>query len=150
MYKRQLQGRPTQWFDLICQQEGDLQLIFAIPADVAVHAETALRDFLQTLTKTFAQLPIGLAIFDRQRQLQLFNPALLDLTGLPADFLSLRPSFLAVLDALRDRNMLPEPKDYRGWRRQIVDMENAAASGLYEETWNPVSYTHLDVYKRQV
>lgn len=131
-----LQGQPTLWFDLICQQDGDLQLIFAIPADVAVHAETALRDFMQTLTKTFAQLPIGLAIFDRQRQLQLFNPALLDLTGLPVDFLSLRPSFLAVLDALRDRNMLPEPKDYRGWRRQIVDMEKAAASGLYEETWN--------------
>lgn len=129
-------GQPSRWFDLICQQDGELQLIFALPADAAVHAETALRDFMQTLTKTFAQLPIGLAIFDKQRKLQLFNPALLDLTGLPADFLSLRPSFLSVLDALRDRNMLPEPKDYRGWRRQIVDMEKAAASGLYEETWN--------------
>ena len=129
-------AQPPQWFDLMCQQDGDLQLNFAIPADAAVRAEAALRDFMQTLTKTFAQLPIGLAIFDSQRQLQLFNPALLDLTGLPADFLSLRPSFLSVLDALRDRNMLPEPKDYRGWRRQIVDMEKAAASGLYEETWN--------------
>lgn len=130
------EGQSAQWFDLICQQDGELQLVFAIPADAAVQAETVLRDFMQTLTKTFAQLPIGLAIFDRQRKLQLFNPALLDLTGLPADFLSLRPSFLSVLDALRDRNMLPEPKDYRGWRRQIVDMERAAASGLYEETWN--------------
>ena len=129
-------GQPALWFDLISQADGDLRLIFAVPADAAVHAETALRDFMQTLTKTFAQLPIGLAIFDRQRKLQLFNPALLDLTGLPADFLSLRPTFLSVLDALRDRNMLPEPKDYRGWRRQIVDMEKAAASGLYEETWN--------------
>lgn len=131
-----VQGQATKWFDLFSQADGDLRLIFAIPADAAVNAETALRDFMQTLTKTFAQLPIGLAIFDRQRQLQLFNPALLDLTGLPADFLSMRPSFLSVLDALRDRNMLPEPKDYRGWRRQIVDMEKAAASGLYEETWN--------------
>lgn len=130
------QDQPMMWFDLSSQPDGNLRLLFAVPADAAVSAETALRDFMQTLTKTFAQLPIGLAIFDRQRQLQLFNPALLDLTGLPADFLSLRPSFLAVLDALRDRNMLPEPKDYRGWRRQIVDMEEAAAMGLYEETWN--------------
>ncbi|EKD61430.1 MAG: hypothetical protein ACD_54C00240G0001 [uncultured bacterium] len=101
-----------------------------------MQAETALRDFMQTLTKTFAQLPIGLAIFDRQRKLQLFNPALMDLTTLPPDFLSLRPSLLSVLDAMRDRKMLPEPKDYRDWRRQIVDMERAAASGLYEETWS--------------
>jgi len=48
----------------------------------------------------------------------LFNPALLDLTGLPAEFLAMRPSLLSVLDAMHDRNMIPEPKDYRSWRRQ--------------------------------
>lgn len=126
----------TKWFDLHSQADGDGRLSYALPADQAVGAETALRDFMQTLTKTFAQLPIGLAIFDRDRKLQLFNPALLDLTGLPADFLSLRPSLVSVLDALRDRNMLPEPKDYRGWRHQILSMEKAAASGVFEETWN--------------
>jgi PAS domain-containing protein len=128
-------GGPV-WYDLSGEVEGAGRLMFATPADAAVHAETALRDFMQTLAKTFAQLPIGLAIFDRQRQLQLFNPALLDLTGLPVDFLSMRPSLVSVLDALRDRKMIPEPKDYKGWRRQIVEMEKAAASGLYEETWN--------------
>lgn len=129
-------GETTAWYDLSGLQSGDERLNFALPADAAVNAEGALRDFMQTLTKTFAQLPTGLAIFDRQRQLQLFNPALVDLTGLPAEFLSMRPSFLSVLDALRDRNMIPEPKDYRSWRRQLVEMEKAAASGLYEETWN--------------
>ena len=124
------------WFDISSRPEADGDLMFAIPADAAVQAETALRDFMQTLTKTFAQLPIGLAIFDRQRKLQLFNPALMDLTRLPADLLSLRPSLLALLDAMRDRKMLPEPKDYRDWRRQIVEIEKAAASGLYEETWS--------------
>lgn len=129
-------GEATLWFDLIGLPSEHDRLVFALPADAAVHAETALRDFMQTLTKTFAQLPIGLAIFDNQRQLQLFNPALIDLTGLPPDFLILRPSLLSVLDALRDRNMIPEPKDYRSWRRQLVEMEKAASSGLYEETWN--------------
>ena len=128
--------KATRWFDLHSKAESDGRLSYALPADQVVGAETALRDFMQTLTKTFAQLPIGLAIFDSDRKLQMFNPALLDLTGLPADFLSLRPTLLAVLDALRDRNMLPEPKDYRGWRRQIVTMEKAAASGQFEETWN--------------
>jgi PAS domain-containing protein len=109
--------------------------VFAQPSDALVRAEAALRNFRQTLTKTFAHLPIGLAIFDRDRQLALFNPALLDLTGLPADFLSSRPTLFAFLDAMRDRNMIPEPKDYRSWRRQMTDLEKAAASGRYEETW---------------
>ena len=124
------------WYDLVGLDEGEGRLVFALPADTAVLAEGALRDFMQTLTKTFAHLHVGLAIFDQNRQLQLFNPALLDLTRLPVDFLSMRPSLLSVLDAMRDRNMIPEPKDYRSWRRQLVEMEKAAASGLYEETWS--------------
>ena len=124
------------WFDLISQAEGDGRLVFALPIDAAVQAEGALRDFMQTLTKTFAHLPIGLAIFDRQRNLQLFNPALLDLTGLAPDFLSMRPTLAGLLDAMRDKNMIPEPKDYRGWRKMMTEMEKAAASGLYEETWS--------------
>ena len=134
--KLKLSGGRTAWYDLVTTGEDDGRLVFALPADMAVQAETALRDFMQTLTKTFAHLHVGLAIFDAQRQLQLFNPALLDLTGLPVDFLSMRPSLLSVLDAMRDRNMIPEPKDYRGWRRQLVELEKAAASGLYEETWS--------------
>ncbi len=43
---------------------------------------------------------------------------------------------MSVLDSFRDRNMVPEPKDYRSWRGQIMDLERAAASGAYEETWN--------------
>ncbi len=124
------------WYELTGFADGSERLIFATAADSVVHAETALRDFMLTLTKTFAHLHVGLAIFDKQRQLVLFNPALMDLTGLPADFLSMRPSLLSVLDGMRDRNMIPEPKDYRDWRRQLMEMERAAASGLYEETWS--------------
>lgn len=128
-------GKPV-WYELTGFADGDDRLIFATVADSAVQAETALRDFMMTLTKTFAHLHVGLAIFDKQRQLVLFNPALMDLTDLPADFLSMRPSLLSVLDGMRDRNVIPEPKDYRGWRRQLMEMERAAASGLYEETWS--------------
>jgi PAS domain-containing protein len=126
----------TAWFDLISVSGDSERKLYALPADSAVQAETTLRDFMQTLTKTFAHLPIGLAIFDNKRNLQLFNPALLDLTGLAPDFLSMRPSLLSVLDAMRERKMVPEPKDYGSWRRQIVDFERAAAAGVYEETWN--------------
>jgi PAS domain-containing protein len=129
-------GGGSAWFDLTTVRALGGRLLYAAPADSAVQAENALREFMQTLAKTFAHLPIGLAVFDRQRLLQLFNPAMMDLTGLPADFLSGRPALLAFLDAMRDRSMIPEPKDYRGWQRQIVSMEKAAANGLYEETWS--------------
>lgn len=129
-------GGGDDWFELAANDDGNDRLVFGLPANALVQAEGALRDFTQTLTKTFAHLPIGLAIFDRQRQLALFNPALLDLCNLPPDFLAVRPTLFAFLDAMRDRNMIPEPKDYRNWRKQMTELERAAASGHFEETWS--------------
>ncbi|WP_420023085.1 PAS-domain containing protein [Cereibacter azotoformans] len=133
--KLETQGT-ARWFELVGFAEGEGRLLFALPADAAVQAEASLRDFMQTLAKTFAHLPIGLAIFDQHRKLALFNPALLDLTSLPPDMLALQPSLFSFLEALRDRQMIPEPKDYPSWRRQILELEKAASSGLYTETWS--------------
>jgi len=124
------------WFETHCFTQEHGALHFAIPADATVRAERALREFVQTLTKTFADLPIGLAIFDRQRQLQLFNPALIDLLQLSPDFLSGRPTLYALLDRLREARMMPEPKDYRCWRQQMTALETAAAAGHHSETWS--------------
>jgi PAS domain-containing protein len=128
--------RGRRWYDVRTVPDDQGRLSFALPADAVVQAEGSLRGFMQTLTKTFAHLPTGLAIFDRQRQLQLFNPALVDLCGLQPDFLSMRPTLFAFLDAMRDGNMIPEPKDYRGWRKKMSELERAASTGLYEETWS--------------
>lgn len=130
-----LAGGKTHWFDLVTQAEATGVLCYALPVDAAVTAENTLRDFMQTLSKTFAQLPIGLAIFDKDRILQMFNPALAQLTTLPPDYLIGKPSMLSVLDRMRDRNLIPEPKDYQSWRRQIIEMERAAATGLFQENW---------------
>ena len=123
------------WFDLLCKKTNGSTLCFATPADAIVQAETSLNGFVQTLTKTFAHLSIGLAVFDKNRQLALFNPALTDLTRLPIDFLSARPTLFAFLDRLRENQMMPEPKDYKSWRHQMLALEEAAADGTYEETW---------------
>ncbi|WP_245890856.1 PAS-domain containing protein [Albidovulum aquaemixtae] len=136
--RAKLEGQPetcARWYELHSLPAGSDRLNFALPADGEVRAETALREFIQTLTKTFAHLPIGLAIFDRQRKLALFNPALVDLTSIGAEFLSARPTLFAFLDRLREARVIPEPKDYQGWRQQMLELEKAAESGLYEETW---------------
>jgi len=125
-----------RWFECHQAPIGKDLLFTAFDANSTVRAETQLRDFMQTLTKTFAQLTIGLAIFDRSRNLALFNPALTELTRLPIDFLAARPSLGEVLDKLREKRMIPEPKDYRSWRRSIADLEAAAIDGTYMETWS--------------
>ncbi len=121
----------TRWFNVTIR--GDVG--YAQPVDDLVRAESNLRDMVQAMAKTFAQLATGLAVFDHSRHLQSFNPALADLTGLSPEFLSRRPSLIAMLDGMRDRNMIPEPKDWKGWRQQLADMERAAASGQFEDTW---------------
>lgn len=129
-------GREDAWYDCHVASVGTDVLCTAIPADEAVRAENRRREFTQTLTKTFAELATGLAIFDRSRRLVLFNPALLDLTGLPTDFLASRPSLVAFLDRLRENRVMPEPRDYKSWRTAIAELEAAAADGTYSETWS--------------
>lgn len=129
-------GDGTLWFDCHIRRVGAETIVFALPADAAVRAERSLREFVQTLSKTFADLPIGLAIFDRDRNLQLFNPALIDLTNLSAGMLIGRPSLYAFLDQLREHRIIPEPRDYRSWRRHIATLEAASAQGHHVETWS--------------
>lgn len=127
------------WYDVSLVPRPDGPLCYAIDVAAVVEAESAQRNFVQTLAKTFAQLSIGLAIFDRNRQLALFNPALIDLTSLPADFLSGRPNLLTFFDRLRDQRIMPEPKNYNSWRHQMADLVAAASDGRYQETWTLAS-----------
>jgi len=124
------------WFDVSAHRLDDGSLLCsAVPIDRLVAAELSLRNFVQTLSKTFAHLPIGLAIFDRRRELMLFNPALVTLSTLTPEFLSGRPGLVAFLDALRDRQRMPEPKNYRSWRDEIAHLEQGAEQGTYQELW---------------
>lgn len=135
--RAQIEGdEQMRWFDCHLQPAEGHRTVFAVPADNAVRAERSLREFVQTLTKTFADLPTGLAIFDRERRLQLFNPALMDLTGLSIGFLTARPTLHALLDGLRELRMVPEPKDYASWRNSIATLEAEAASGRHVEIWS--------------
>ncbi|WP_172298561.1 PAS-domain containing protein [Pseudoruegeria sp. HB172150] len=123
------------WFEVSACTLGADSVFTAVPADTVISAERKLREFTQTLTQTFAHLSVGLAIFDRKRQLTLFNPALGDLLGFDAEFLVARPNLMRFLDQLRERHMMPEPKDYKTWRQQMSDLEAAAAERSHSETW---------------
>lgn len=129
-------GATAAWFDLTVERKPEGQVVFANDVSALVAAEKAQREFVQTLGKTFADLPTGLAVFDRAKTLAMFNPALIDLTGLQVEFLSTRPEIVTFFDMLRDRQLMPEPKNYASWRSQINDMVSAAHGGHYREMWS--------------
>jgi PAS domain-containing protein len=129
-------GKAQRWFEVVSRPVDGGWMHYADCIDNLVNAEMAQRNFVQTLTKTFAHLPIGLAVFDRDRQLVLFNPALVDLTHLPVDFLSARPNLLSFFDHMRENRMMPEPKNYASWRDKLYDVVSAASEDRYCETWN--------------
>lgn len=124
------------WFDLVAVADGDGLLCHALPADEAQKAERTRLEFVRTLSRTFATLPIGLAVFDRTRRLHLFNPALTDLTRLEPEFLASRPGLDGFLNRMRDKRILPEPRDYKAWSRRLLDVEAALANGGFEEIWS--------------
>lgn len=123
------------WYEVTSLKRGYDTIHFAIDASAIVAAGDAQRNFVQTLTKTFAQLSVGLAIFDSERRLVLFNPAIVDLTTLSPDFLIARPTLFSFLDRLRDQQMIPEPKNYNDWRENMIALESAAVEGNYYEAW---------------
>ena len=136
-YALQLPGEKAEhWFDVTAVPQDGSVHYFAMDANATVRAERAQHEFQQTLGKTFAQLSTGLAIFNRKRQLAMFNPALLDMTGLPFAFMSARPSIDVVLDRLREMRRLPEPKNYSTWKDQFTALEAAAKNGTYSERWD--------------
>lgn len=128
-------SQKDEWFEVNRTPLSDGTLFSAMSIDPLIRAEQAQHEFIQTLAKTFAHLSVGLAVFNRDRQLALFNPALADLSGLSVSFLSPRPTIDSFFDAMRENRRMPEPKNYKTWRQRMTDLIDAAESGRFEETW---------------
>ena len=136
--RRQLRDRAGNelWFEITTSAaENGLRHVHALSLDAVIKAEDTLRTFIQTLTKSFAYLPTGLAIFDRTGQLALFNPALMDMTGLDGAWLSRKPRMGEFFAQLRDRRSLPEPAGYGAWRDGLSEIDREEGVGIHQETW---------------
>ncbi len=130
-----LPGQDPQWFECCTRPCADGRVHFAVPINGTVRSETLLTSFIQTMTKTFADLPTGVAIFSKERQLTLFNPALTDLLQLDSGYLATRPNLISFMDHLRTERKLPEPKDYKSWRHRLDQLESATEGKGVVETW---------------
>ncbi|MBD3677424.1 MAG: PAS domain-containing protein [Rhodobacteraceae bacterium] len=132
------QGRRPRWVDLHSSPMAGGALRMALPADAAVRAETRLDTFIQTLTKTFAGLTVGLAVFDRERLLVVFNPALSDLTSLPVDFLAARPTLFGFLERLGAQRIADERQNVPP-REMVLAFDGDGPELGHSETWKLVT-----------
>lgn len=117
---------------------GGTRMGFAVDATIAASAERTLTRFVQTMTETFAHLTVGLAIFDRNQTLALFNPALVQMWQVDPAWLAQRPSLREIIDALRASRRLPEVVDFHKFRAQLLALFNNPDTVDYEGLW------HLD------
>ncbi len=128
------EGR-TLWFDVSSKTRGNRTVFFAVDANSAVRTETTQRGIVQSVSRTFAQLPTGLAVFDRGRNLIVFNPSLSSHTDLSATFLSSRPTIVAFFDSSREQRVAPEPHSSQTWYDFVSNLVHLVEDGRYCETW---------------
>lgn len=121
---------------------------FASDAGTAASAERTLTRFVQTMTETFAHLTVGLAIFDRNQTLALFNPALVQMWQLEPAWLARRPSLRDIVDELRSSRRLPELQDFHKWRTELLSLFDNTEAADYEELWHLPNGSNIRVLAR--
>ena len=120
----------------------------ATDAGTAASAERTLTRFVQTMTETFAHLTVGLAIFDRNQTLALFNPALVQMGQVEPAWLARRPSLRDIIDELRATRRLPELQDFHKWRTRLVNLFENTEAADYEELWHLADGSNIRVLAR--
>ncbi|MEM6663422.1 MAG: PAS-domain containing protein [Pseudomonadota bacterium] len=120
----------------------------ATDASTAASAERTLTRFVQTMTETFAHLTVGLAIFDRNQTLALFNPALVQMWQVEPAWLARRPSLRDIIDELRATRRLPELQDFHKWRSRLVNLFENTEAADYEELWHLADGSNIRVLAR--
>lgn len=108
--------------------------LFELESELA-SKEDALKRLTETLSTTFAHLSSGLAVFDADKSLFLFNPALSGLLDLDPVWLANRPTIADFLAKLRENRHLPEKKEFLEWRRLLTGLKDTVAQKIYEEEW---------------
>ncbi|MDH3665744.1 MAG: PAS domain-containing sensor histidine kinase [Paracoccaceae bacterium] len=120
----------------------------AVDTSGALSAERTLSRFVRTMTDTFAHLNVGLAIFDQNQTLVLFNPAVAGMWQADPAQLARRPTLWDVLDELRANRRMPEMADFHTWRETLFALFENPEQADFEELWHLSDGTDIRVLAR--
>lgn len=117
---------------------------YAIDVEDREQARAELARFVDAQRDMLDRLSAGVAQFGRDRSLIFSNRPFAGLFALTPDFLSDRPEFNRVLDAMREAGHLPEVRDYPEWKRDHQSWFTGALASE-EEDWLLPGGRHLRV-----
>ena len=129
------QNGETALFDITSINLGTCMAYYALNVTETITAKNAERDFVQSLAKTFAHLSTGIAVFGKTRQLEYFNPALIELTSLPIDVIGAKPTVFSFFEHLRGKRIMPEQKQFVTWRQKVEEALKDIETGTYQDLW---------------
>ena len=119
-------------------ETGDGELLtagFAMDLTRIEELQTELARHASAHAEVLEHLATAIAIFSTDTRLTFFNTAFTRLWRLEPEWLAAQPTYGAVLDALRDRRLLPEAADYRAYKedelKRFISLIDAAETLLH-------------------
>lgn len=87
---------------------------------------------LSAQQNAFKHLRTGIAVFGADQRLRYANPAWRELWDINEAFIADSPEDEAILDHLRAQRLLPDERDFNGWKKRYL---TRSREGAVDETW---------------
>ena len=117
---------------------------FAIDVQQLEDARSELARHVQSQRELADRMTAGAAQFDPDRSLSFFNQPFAVMAQLEPEWLAERPEFDRLLERMRDRNRLPEARDFPAWKAERRGWFSSPEEVL-EEDWILPNGDHLRV-----
>lgn len=135
------QRRALRVSDLPLGEEGVAG--YAVDIEEMEEQGRAFRAFREAQRSMLDLLSVGVAQFDADRRLTFANQPFQRIFALPASVTLDPPDFDRFLDRARDKNRLPEVRDFPAWRAELRNW--FTRDSAVEDAWTLSDGTHLRV-----
>lgn len=107
---------------------------FALDVQDLEDSRTELQRHIQSQRDLVEKMTAGSAQFDADRNLTVFNRPFAAMAQLEPEWLSENPEFDRVLERMRERNRVPEARDFPTWKAERRDWFTSPEE-VFEEDW---------------
>ncbi|MEX2650672.1 MAG: PAS-domain containing protein [Alphaproteobacteria bacterium] len=109
-------------------------------AQDVTEAERARRDLERHLLahrEVMANLKTPIAVLDHDKRLEFFNESFAATWRLDPSWLGSEPTYGEILDAMRERRLLPEMADFRAYKRELLESFETATETVEDVLYRP-------------
>jgi signal transduction histidine kinase len=117
---------------------------FAVDVQDLEDARSELARYIASQRELADRLTAGTAQFDPDRSLSFFNQPFAAMAQLDPEWLAEKPEFDRVIDRMRDKNRLPEARDFPVWKEERRGWFTSPEE-VIEEEWSLPNGDHIRV-----